>query len=196
MRRGCLFTFSIVLGFLIVMLLSHSHWLPRIYTYLDVSQSPQLADVIVVLSGSNILERPQVAAELYTQGYAPKIILSGDAPTIHYFVDVIERTGIPDDDFFTITGATSTYEEALQVLDVVQTINATSIIIVTNPFHTRRSLATYRHVFESRDVILTIVGASNGVEPLSWWHSQLRSIIAMEYVKMAGYWFRYGIWSG
>ena len=41
----------IATGIVLLVYLTHPLWLPGFYTYLDVSQSPQPADVIVVLGG-------------------------------------------------------------------------------------------------------------------------------------------------
>ncbi|MCQ3930994.1 MAG: hypothetical protein DPW16_11100 [Chloroflexi bacterium] len=177
------------------MLLSHPLWLPKAYYYLDVSESPVPADVIIVLGGGDG-QRETFASELYKQGYAPRILVSGDGSSMAYAIEVITEQGIPRSTLVINDQATSTYNEAQQVLKLLLQMDVESVLIITDKFHTRRALATYCHVFRSSDIDLTISAPDDGIDGSVWWRSKYRKQIAVEYIKMPYYWLNYGIWSG
>ena len=49
----------------------------RIGSFLIVDEAPQKADVIIVLAGDSTWSRVAYAADLYQDGYADKVLLSG-----------------------------------------------------------------------------------------------------------------------
>lgn len=176
-----------------MLLLSHSLWLPGIYRFLDVSQSPQNADVIVVLGGSGG-QRETYAAHLYQQGYAPKVLISGGVNLIDHAVDLAIDNGVLKENITINDQATNTYDEAEQVLALLQELHADSALIVTDRFHTRRASATYHQVFQGYDIKLTFVSPDDRVDASNWLSSSIRDQVVSEYLKLFYYGIHYGVW--
>ena len=178
-----------------VLLASHSFWLQGLYIYLDQSEAPRSADAIVLLGGSDN-HRALYASQLYQEGFAPKILISGQSIKMDYVVNLVVESGIPQSSMLINDQATSTYDEAQQVLATLESEGVQSAIIVTNRYYTRHSRATYVHVFQGHDISLNFVSPDAGIESAAWWQSRNNSIIAAEYLKIPYYLLRYGIWSG
>ncbi len=193
-RRGYAIL-GIVAVLVLTLALTHALWLPSIFAYLDVSEPPRLADVIVVLGGGGG-QRERFAARLYEQGYAPLILVSGYTDKMQYALNILAENGVPEDRLLINDEATSTYTEAQQVLDLLMEIDAQSALIATDAFHTRRARATYERVFGEHNIEITLVSPDPGIEPTTWWNSVYRDFVVTEYAKMLYYWAVYGVWSG
>ena len=193
-RRGCfVLILTVVTVIVIIGIFAYPLWLPQIYKYLDVSEPPQKADVLVVLGGS-YGRRETFAVELYKEGYAPRILVSGgDDESLQQGLSIIRESGIPENALLVNDQATSTYDEAQQVLDLLLQTDAKSALIVTDPFHTRRALATYKHVFQGHNITLTIVSPDENIDPNSWWISGFKDEIMTELIKLPYYWLVYGV---
>jgi uncharacterized SAM-binding protein YcdF (DUF218 family) len=183
------------ISMLVALVLTYPIWLPHLYKYLNLSQQPQIADVIVVLGGSDG-HREAFAVDLYDQGFAPQILASGHAGSMSSGLNIIAKSDVPKDALSINDQATSTYDEAQQVLEILIQMNAHSALIVTDRYHTHRALATYRHVFQGHNIELTIVSPEDGILAESWWQSKWSNQIALEFLKMPYYWAVYGIWPG
>ena len=190
----------LVLG--IALWVSRGIWLPALFTFLDVSQPPQQADFIVLLGGGKA-NRAQAVVELYRQGFAPRVIVSG-GPLIDYGIecstallalDDVRRMGLPTGVVVLSDEATSTWEEAQRVLVLLHQEGVRSALIVTDPEHTRRARATYRHLETDQSIELTFVAAEATFPTDRWWQSE-EGLIAVqnEYVKLAYYLLHYGVW--
>ncbi len=91
---------------------------------------------------------------------------------------------------------TRTYDEAVAVREWTTTTGARSIVVVTSPYHTRRSLATFRHVFEATGVAVGIRPASetSPADPARWWsHQYDRKYVIYESSASVFYLIRFGI---
>jgi len=145
---------------------------------------------IVVLSGGSP-ERELEAADLYTSGIAPIVVLPHD-PERHGVAAARERgvavetdlefrrrlltdLGVPGS-AIVIPAATvsSTVEEARVVVDWALATNVRSLVVVTSAFHTGRAALTYRRVIGRRDVVVRMRAARAGsYRADSWWHSRV-----------------------
>jgi uncharacterized SAM-binding protein YcdF (DUF218 family) len=107
------------------------------------------ADAIVILGGG-VENRPFTAAKLFHEGVAPRILYMNVRPGPAVELGVIppekEQThqilsinGVPEAAMTTLGDSVSnTYDESLAVRDWVEKSGAKSIVIPTDPFHTRR----------------------------------------------------------
>lgn len=189
----CLIVFILLLVFT---------WRPilRQFAYfLDVNQDPSKSDVMIVLGGGTGA-REELAAKLYQQGLAPVVIASGEElllPGMHptfaqISADYLGVLGVPLDAIILFTTTTSTRDEVLQSLDLARQKGWTSIIVVTDSFHTRRSWLVFRHIYSGSGVQFTMVAAqSSWYQPEHWWNDE-RSLLAIigEYQKLAYYLFK------
>jgi uncharacterized SAM-binding protein YcdF (DUF218 family) len=132
--------------------------------WLDVSERPQSADVIVILGGSiqcnandlasNSLARLVRGLELWRQGFAPRITVSEAGAVIIGpacgEVSAISRRTIgrlyPDGgpEIINLPKVKTTRDEAEQAARIAKLRAWKRVLIVTSPTHTRRARATFR----------------------------------------------------
>lgn len=113
------------------------------------------ADCILVLGAGlrpdgtpNLMlrDRLEKGIELYREGAAPKLLLSGDNGQEEYdevnaMKDYVLKAGIPSEDIFMDHAGFSTYESMYRARDVFQVKKA---IVVTQKYHQYRALYTAR----------------------------------------------------
>ena len=138
----------------------------------DASHS---ADVVIALSGDAQCSRESYAAELYRQGLARKIVVgglplaagihSGDAAK-QYLV----RHGIPDADVIVLKDPWNTRIEADLLMQQMRRNGWRSVIVVTEPFHSRRGMYTIEKVAQGIDVYSNpLPPEKSRWQPERWW---------------------------
>ena len=109
------------------------------------------ADCILVLGAgikdsetpSDMLQdRLDVGIELYRQGLAPKILLSGDNGQvehneIHVMLNYVRNAGVPEEDIFCDHAGFSTYDSMHRASSIFE---AQTVIVVTQQYHQYRAL--------------------------------------------------------
>jgi uncharacterized SAM-binding protein YcdF (DUF218 family) len=106
------------------------------------------ADLIVALGGDPRCLREKRSAELFLQGMASKLIVSGvpsawgintgDAAK-RYVVSL----GVPESSVIALRESFNTRIEAIAVSEIMKSNGWHSAIIVTSPFHSRRAMHTF-----------------------------------------------------
>ncbi len=129
---------------LVMVFWKHDLLLQTMGNYLVVDQKPVPADVIIVLSGGS--GRLEQGVRLYNEGYAPKIILSGDWH--HYLEQRAISRGVPSTDLLDDENATTTFGNAYYSAQIMRTNGFKSAIVVTSAYHTRRSSIIFGHFFQ------------------------------------------------
>lgn len=149
-----------------------------------VNQPATHADAIVILGGG-VENRPFAAAKLFHEGVAPMVLYMDvqPGPAEELGVALSEReltrrilmsNDVPASALLAIgTNVASTYDESRAVRAWAKQTGATSIVITTELFHTRRARWIFRH--ELRDVPVKIYIAA--VDPVrykmtNWWHNE------------------------
>lgn len=142
------FFFCFTLGLVVLI----SIQLTVIITPLRVT--PKKSDTIIVLGAQLWGDKPapmlqyrlNKALELYNDGYAPTIIVSGArgddeliTEALAMKIYLIEK-GVPEDIIFEEDNSYSTYENLYYSNKIMQDNELKSAIIVTNNFHVHRSL--------------------------------------------------------
>jgi uncharacterized SAM-binding protein YcdF (DUF218 family) len=157
--------------------------------FLCVDSGPVKADVIVVLGGGSH-ERPERAAELFKEHAAPRIIISGLGD---YEINRrrLIAAGVPPNAIELETQSRTTRENAQFTDTLLREQKERGVILVTSWYHSRRALACFRHYapeikFYSRPSYFASARAD-------WSHHRIGSRIRLEYVKLLGYWVRYGV---
>ena len=167
------------------------------------------ADAILILSGSGVhLERSQKAALVYKQGVATKILLTDDGERAGWsrveqrnprFVEVTRNNliaaGVAPENIEILPGQVSgTIDEAEVLRGKIQQTGWKSVLIVTSPYHTRRSLWIFDKVLKN-DVQIGVVSPLPGEQsplPSVWWLTRRGwYLVAGEYVKAVYYWLNY-----
>jgi uncharacterized SAM-binding protein YcdF (DUF218 family) len=171
--------------------------------WLVVQDPVRPSDAAVALSGGEG-ERLLAAIELYKRREARALLIVGpDVPLLKVYTRedsltqaeakrrIAVRRGIPPDSVFVALGPSSTYEEAERSLQEARDRGWRTLLIVTDPFHTRRARATFRHVFRGSGVHLAVYHLPEGRSSQSrirWWRreSDLMAVFT-ETVKMVFY---------
>lgn len=187
----------LIVGALIfIVLVTQAYWLPLLSKALITTQEAVPADAIVVLGGGNG-SRQDLAVALAKKGYAPVIVSSGEPPNLPGFeqsfaalgADYMVSLGAPRDAMILLPDTTSTRDEALACLQLAQENGLSSLLVITDNYHTRRARMTFNKVFEGSGVRIIVVGAEpTWFTPESWWTAE-RSLLAVleEYAKLALY---------
>jgi uncharacterized SAM-binding protein YcdF (DUF218 family) len=132
----------------------HSPILRSVGAWLHVEGRPERADAIVVLAGGTPW-REATAAELWKQGWAPRIIISKpfERPELDEMLRLgirqldlqgearlaLEKYGVPANRIVAIRETSRTTEPELRlVYDAVKPLDYRRLIFVTSPEHTRR----------------------------------------------------------
>jgi uncharacterized SAM-binding protein YcdF (DUF218 family) len=156
---------------------------------LNRDSGPVKADALVVLGGG-WLERPKRAAELFKEEAAPTILLSGWGDCERNRKWLLQE-GIPGDAILTEGESRSTCENAQFSIKLLREQKARRVIVVTTWYHSRRALACFRHFapeieFYSRPSYFAWPRAE-------WKRKGINHYIRVEYIKLLGYWVRYGV---
>lgn len=193
--RGCLWGAA----FLLVSACALAVAVLRIDRFLTDVDGPAPADAIVVLvPGAHRTER---AVALFRQGYAPVVVTSEDTLAnagLACSGAALQRTdaeamGLPAGALIVAGEAESTYDEAQNVRRLVEERGWRSLIVVTDPLHTRRAGRTFSASMP--ETAIHVVAAPNPrYDPQHWWRSEDGMMaVFSEGVKMGIYWARYGI---
>lgn len=156
--------------------------------FLDFTQAPRQADVIIVLSGDT--GRIDMGADLFKAAYSPYVILSNAEESISASGDMLQTAlamGVPQDAILTENAALSTYDNAKYTLPIMKEHGFTSAIVVSSDYHMRRVKFIFDHVYKKSGIELTYVGSPTSYNAKRWWSdSYSRETTLTEYTKMIG----------
>ena len=170
--------------------------------FFTVNNATPGADVIVVLSGGKNTRIPY-ALKLFEEGYAPEILLTDEKkrnirfshlfPTNEMIAQVMIEELEMSVPVSTIQsqkgGATSTFDEAYDLLKLSENKRYGHLILVTDAFHTRRAYHAFQTVFEDTEIKIEMSAASNEIFNVNnWWTSdQGISAYVLESIKYPVY---------
>ena len=159
--------------------------------FLIVADRLDRADVIIVLSGGRGDERVRQAAELYHQGYAPLVLLSGGEEMAGISVPEMLRRqalalGIPPDALLSEPDSTSTAEQARFLRPLLEPRGIKRAIIVTSSYHSRRTRYLFRKGFQGSGIDLRVYPVQRDLfNPDGWWtREQDTESLVLEYIKL------------
>ena len=190
---------SITALFLVAGLLAVVLFTLRVGHYLVVDDPLSQADAIVVLSSS--AGRTHHAVHLFRQGYAPAVVFSDGTyksvglacSSAPLDVEAAQKLGLPADAAMITDVAQSTYDEAVNLRKLVLEHDWHSLIVVTDPFHTRRAGRTFRTLLPDVTVYLS-AAPDPRYDPARWWESEHGLVAVLnEMVKLGFYWLKHGI---
>lgn len=189
-----LMVFAAVIALLIV---THQTWLTAAGEALVARDELAPSDVIIVLAGNSPF-RARHAETLYAQGLAPAVIISNEPLSSHgvqtTWLELREkglvRLAIPDDAIVPIPAISdSTYEEAQHSREIMRERSWSRAILVTDPFHMRRAILTFRSAFDADGLQVAASpadGSKYGVD--NWWTDRNAIMrVAQEYLKLGWY---------
>lgn len=109
-----------------------------------VSEACPKSDVIVAVSGGDTAARARKAAQLYLDGWASKIIYSGDSADPMAVSNAAEMKkiaismNVPARNILVEEKSTNTAENATYTMKLLDEMDARKVILVSSPYHTRR----------------------------------------------------------
>lgn len=116
------------------------HWLTRQLVTVD---RPAAADYIVVLGG--LSERAVEAAQLYREGYAPKIIVTSSGEDTVRLAGLVRGLGVPEAAILLDDKACRTWSHPATIAALPGVSKELDrFLVVTSPYHTSRALACFR----------------------------------------------------
>jgi uncharacterized SAM-binding protein YcdF (DUF218 family) len=147
------------------------------------------ADVLVVLGGG-WNERSKRAAELFEEQAAPRILISGWGDCQINRRRLIEA-GVPAQAIQTECESRTTWQNAEFATKLLREQKVRRVILVTTWFHSRRALACFRHY--APDLEFYSCPSYYPNHRVQWTRRGLNHDVPTEYVKILGYWLRYGV---
>ncbi|MBE3573591.1 MAG: YdcF family protein [Moorella humiferrea] len=180
--------------FFLFLLTTKSFWLPFAARWLMVGDKDlQPADVIIVLSGEQG-ERVATGVKLYQEGLAPRLLMTGgpvewNVAAADIMAEQAKFLGVPEKDIVLEKRATSTYENALYSLGILKKNCWHSAIVVTSPYHLRRTRLAFNNAFRGSGIRLSFYGAEDTwLDPTRWWlQDRGIEVVGLEYFKLAWY---------
>lgn len=170
---------------------------------LEISDQPQRVDAIVVFGGgvgetgradSSSIERARYAAELYSQGFAGKIIFSSGY--IHTYNDadsmrlIALSMGVKKSDTELEQNASSTYENVVFSKELLDKEKIRSVLLVSSPYNMRRAALVFKKYGGGVKVFYTPVPHSAFYSRATGVRMEHISAIMHEYLGIVYYWFK------
>jgi uncharacterized SAM-binding protein YcdF (DUF218 family) len=148
----------------------------------QVSHDLVTADAVYVLAGGNG-NREAHAAALYQQALSPLILLCQATRQVQgHAIDVtrlvrahLRQAGVPAEAIQVLPNQVhSTWEEAIQVAACARERGWTRLILVSDPYHTRRVLLTFRKACRGLDIQLYVSPCASELVTRTDWSPEVR----------------------
>jgi uncharacterized SAM-binding protein YcdF (DUF218 family) len=194
-RNGILF--AVIVLCIVQFPIFYGFWLTRIGAFLVYKTPLKPADAILVLGGGKI-DRVLQGIELFKKQYGRTILFTGEeqyplySPPTHWALEaqkVALAHGVPKEKIIAITGSRSTYDDAVLSKKVCEQHKLRSLIVVSEPFHTRRAYYVFRKVYRKEHINVMICPTQESwYDPKHWWQSEAALLATNEeYVKILYY---------
>ncbi len=162
--------------------------------FLVVHDPPAWADAVVVLAGDPDYERTLTAARLMREGRARILVLTGGEPGPGDSAISLRQqavaAGVDPTRIRMETSSRSTRESLREAGALLDREGASSVILVTSPYHQRRAWLAARQAWPGRRIHNQPATPSSW-RPEGWWRIQRsRSIVFSEYGKLLYYGLR------
>jgi len=199
-NRILFFILFISLILLLIISVFYKQIFQKIGDYLLVKDDLVPVDVIHVIAGDDY--RSEYAFQLYKQGLSKYIFFTGGWCKYHGYYhgnhgkELAIQNDIPESAIaYDDSNVKSTYDEILLLKKWID-VNPNkikSIMIVSDPFHMRRSKWIVNKIFGGEiNVIMAPVPMDWTISGNNWWQDKTsRKYIIEEYVKLVYYFFRY-----
>ena len=154
--------------------------LKKLWNFLIVNEEPKTADVIIILSGE--IDRVEHGIRLYQQGYADKLFFTGRVA--HFMGRQAVFSGVAEDHILIENKSHTTFGNAKNSLEIMQTQGFKSAIVVTSPYHTRRASIIFGQLFRGLDLTICSVPYDSSTSD-NWWKDRYTATaVITEYMKL------------
>ena len=179
---------------------------------LVISEPLPHADALLVLSGGAVYdERVRHAGMLFRRGKGDVVLLTNDGlrrawsqelgrnpSSVEQAILALEAEGVSTARIHVLPGVVrGTSDEARAVSEYARRHRLRSILAVTSPYHTRRTLWTLRRFVAGRGVVVGVesVPVTRATPAAStWWtNRQGWRTVGGEFVKLPYYWVRFSL---
>jgi len=182
-QRGGIFSRLLFLIFLIVFVaviyLARYPILRFAGDFWVVDETPQVSDVIVILSDDNYeAARATRAAQLFKSGMAPRILTSGRllrpyAGIAELMEHDLKAQGVPASAIVPLAHrATDTREEAVADAQEIALHGWKRVLLVTSNYHTRRSDYIFARTLPKGTELRVISAPDSEYDPSNWWENR------------------------
>lgn len=164
------------------------------------AQAPVKADLLAALGGDNGARADRVL-ELYRKGFAPKVLLTGPEgghsktrpAYLHWRARYLIDAGIPETVLLFDRRSASSWEEAVNTLQLMQSMKLDRVLVVSDPPHMRRLSWVWGKVFEGSGKEYVLVASDMEIwDAGHWWRiSSNAQFVFSEYIKLAYYLVQY-----
>jgi len=199
-RRVLLVAAPPVVGLLLVGIF-HAAILGRVGAWLHEVDEPRPADVIVIMGGQSGY-RVAKGRDLHVEGFAPRVVVTGPDPEPAHFENpswqewlvLLTRAGVPADSITVLHPSESTYDDATLLADHLLERGLGSALVVTDPYHTRRTRWMIGRAFRGTGLEARVVSSgARYFAPERWWKDERQLFwVFSEYVKVLYYVAAYG----
>lgn len=162
--------------------------------FVFVEDTPQKSDVIMIVGGS-YPEAAEIAADLWKQGYADKIMIGGGvsiktgkfpgsrskqdiynkayADECEFYTDVLLKNGVDENVIYSENKSSFTKENAIYARQLADKHNLDihKAILICKAFHARRSLLFYQTVFPMTEFYVKTFDGF-GINKNNWYLSE------------------------
>lgn len=179
-QRGGIFSKLLFLIFLIVfvfiMYLARYPILRFAGDFWVMDETPQVSDVIVILSDDNYeASRATRAAQLFKSGMAPRILASGRllrpyAGIAELMEHDLKVQGVPANAIVPLAHrGTNTREEAVADAQEIASHGWKKVLLVTSNYHTRRADYIFARTLPKGTELRVVSAPDSEYDPDSWW---------------------------
>ncbi len=158
--------------------------------FICVDSGPNVSSDVIVVLGGGLHERPVRAAELFKQHVAPRILLTGEGDD-EINRQILLKEGVPANAIEVENKSKTTQQNAEFTIKLLHAENMHRVILVTSWYHSRRALKTFEHYapeiqFYSRPAYYAFAAED-------WNKLGTKKRMRLEFLKLPGYWIRYGV---
>ena len=179
-QRGGIFSKLLFLIFLLVfvsiMYLARYPILRFAGDFWVMDETPQVSDVIVILSDDNYeASRATRAAQLFKSGMAPRILASGRllrpyAGIAELMEHDLKVQGVPANAIVPLAHrGTNTREEAVADAQEIASHGWKKVLLVTSNYHTRRADYIFARTLPKGTELRVVSAPDSEYDPGSWW---------------------------
>jgi uncharacterized SAM-binding protein YcdF (DUF218 family) len=191
----------IIAAFAALLLMSGGVFFIKAGSFLAMGPS-QLAPVdLIVILGGDTGARSMRGTELYRQGFAPWILLTGleegEAQTRSFYLNwrsqYLVHGGIPPKRILFDANSQTTWDEARNTLELMKKRAWRRVIVVSDPPHMRRLHWVWGKAFKGSGLEYSLCASKpSWWDERKWWRNESSAkFVIAEYLKMAFYFIKY-----
>ena len=165
-------------------------------SWLVVAGDDLKADIGVVLGGGGG-SRLRKGLALYDEERIDRLVLVGKSKENWVYIqnNLCLDCSIEDRDVSILEGSIDTFTDASLLAEFIDSDDIESILVITDPYHTRRALITFESVFQESGVEISIESSGDYGDKLppdeSWWRDDLTlQVIWEEIGKIMAFYLR------